>query len=81
MTTYENFVRMYDMSNATQTIIDLFGGVSGLASAIGRRPSTVQYWSDRGYIPAKNHDVVVAALRKHAPKAVDAATGADVAAD
>lgn len=79
MTAYEKFVRMSGMKTATQTIIDLFGGVSGLALAIGRRPSTVQYWRDQDRIPPKNHAEVVAAVREHAPKVVEAAVAGPAA--
>lgn len=61
------------MTNATHTIIGLFGGVSHLARAIKRRPSTVQYWADTGRIPAKNREDVLSALRAIAPEVVERA--------
>lgn len=59
------------MSNATHTIIGLFGGVSALAKAVGRTPSTVDYWRQTGRIPEKNRDEVAKALRVSFPSAVD----------
>lgn len=61
------------MVNATQIIISAFGGVSALARAIGRTPSTVQYWLDQGRIPPKNRDEVVRAFREKCAEVVDAA--------
>lgn len=37
----------------TNEIIERFGGQSALARLLGKRPSTVQYWSKAGNIPAK----------------------------
>ena len=39
--------------NAAQQVIEKFGGQSALAVLVGKRPSTVQYWSKSGAIPAK----------------------------
>jgi len=61
------------MANAAQIIIELFGGVSAFSRAVNRTPSTVQYWKEKGCIPSKNRDEVVAALRKRAPDLVDVA--------
>lgn len=33
------------------SILDKFGGVRATAAALGRAPSTVQGWKDRGTIP------------------------------
>lgn len=60
------------MSNATHTIIGLFGGVSALAKAVGRTPSTVDYWRQAGRIPEKNRDEVRKALLVSFPSSVDA---------
>lgn len=45
--------------NNTDRIIQKFGGQSALASLIGKRQSTVQYWSRSGSIPAKWHSVLI----------------------
>jgi hypothetical protein len=36
---------------------------SGLANALGKTPSTVQRWLEKGFIPAENHGEVVTAAR------------------
>lgn len=58
------------MSNATHTIISLFGGVSALAKAVGRTPSTVDYWRQTGRIPEKNRAEVTKALLVSFPSSV-----------
>lgn len=47
--------------NRAQSIINRFGSQSELAKALSIRPSTVQYWSSKGKIPAKWHDRVMKA--------------------
>lgn len=42
-------------------IIDAFGGVRPFARAIGKSPSTVQYWIERGGMPGNVRDTVLAA--------------------
>lgn len=42
-------------------IIDAFGGVRPFARAIGKSPSTVQYWIERGGLPGNARDLVVKA--------------------
>lgn len=49
------------MTTAISKIIDAFGGVRPFARAIGKSPSTVQYWIERGGIPASARDTVVQA--------------------
>jgi hypothetical protein len=39
--------------NAAQKVIEKFGGQSALAALVGRRQSTVQYWTKTGAIPSK----------------------------
>jgi hypothetical protein len=41
--------------NVAQSVIEKFGGQSALASLIGKRPGTVQYWAKAGTIPSKWH--------------------------
>ncbi len=51
-------------------IIGLFGGIRPMArqmsQALGRRvpPTTIQGWSDRGAIPSRRQDEVMAAARE-----------------
>lgn len=42
-------------------IIDAFGGVRPFARAIGKSPSTVQYWIERGGLPGNVRDAVLTA--------------------
>lgn len=45
-------------------IIEKFGGLTGLARALGHRhPSTVQRWKQSGLIPARHQDAVLDAAR------------------
>jgi len=67
------------MTNATHTIIGLFGGVSALARAVGRTPSTVDYWRQTGRIPEKNRDEVAKALLVSLPSSVEAVVAKAVA--
>lgn len=47
-----------------QTIIEKLGGVRATAAALGRAPSTVQGWKNRGSIPdPEKPEVFDAALR------------------
>lgn len=39
--------------NSAQRVIGKFGGQRALAAALGKAPSTVQYWAKAGTIPAK----------------------------
>jgi hypothetical protein len=41
--------------SATEDVIERFGGQSGLARLIGKKPSTVQYWAKVDRIPARWH--------------------------
>jgi hypothetical protein len=41
-------------------IIDTFGGTRPMARALGKSPSTVQSWKDRGSIPDDEKPVVLA---------------------
>ena len=43
------------MPSPASRVIDRFGGQSNLARLIEKNPSTVQYWSNTGRIPAKWH--------------------------
>ena len=45
--------------NSVSSIIDKFGGQSALASLIGKRQSTVQYWVKKGHIPVKWHQTLL----------------------
>lgn len=45
--------------NYVANIISKFGGVRAAASALGRAPSTVQGWKDRGSIPDSEKPVVL----------------------
>jgi hypothetical protein len=49
------------MTTAISKIIDAFGGVRPFARAIGKSPSTVQYWIERGGIPGNARDTVMQA--------------------
>jgi hypothetical protein len=45
--------------NSAQRVISKFGGQTALAEALGTKQSTVQYWSNKGSIPAKWHQSIV----------------------
>ncbi len=45
--------------NSAQRVIDKFGGQSNLASLLGKTPSTVQYWTKSGIVPAKWHTTLL----------------------
>jgi hypothetical protein len=47
-------------------VISKFGGQSALASAIGKRQSTVQHWAKTGIVPSKWHELVLSAAQKAA---------------
>lgn len=44
-------------------IIKRFGGIRPMASALGVSPSTVQTWSEGGFIPARRQQEVLAAAK------------------
>lgn len=46
-------------------ILKSFGGVTALAKALGRAPTTVQYWKDTGCIPQGNWKAVISAGKKN----------------
>ena len=50
------------MSQA-EFIIEKFGGVRPMASALGAPPTTIQGWKERGFIPARRQSAVLAAAR------------------
>lgn len=50
--------------NRVTSLVAKFGSQSALASAIGIRQSTVQYWSTSGKIPAKWHQQIMDAGKK-----------------
>jgi hypothetical protein len=53
------------MREATERVIGLFGGITGLARALGHRhPTTVQGWRDRGRVPSEQIPEVIDAGRK-----------------
>lgn len=45
-------------------VIILFGGLTALAVAIGKRPSTVQRWLDTGYIPPRYQADILSAAQE-----------------
>jgi hypothetical protein len=45
-------------------IIEKFGGTRAMARKIGRTPSTVQSWKDRGFIPARLHADILAVAQQ-----------------
>lgn len=47
--------------NSIDRIIDAFGGVRPFARAIGKSPSTVQYWIERGGLPGNVCEAVLSA--------------------
>jgi hypothetical protein len=50
---------------AVERIIERFGGLSALARALGHRhPTTVQGWKQRGIIPARQQQQVLAAAQR-----------------
>jgi hypothetical protein len=49
---------------SAKSIIELFGGQTALATAIGKPQSTVQYWSRTGIIPPKWQSLVLEAARQ-----------------
>lgn len=53
------------MQTAVARIIDAFGGLTGLAKALGHNnPTTVQGWKDRGTIPSRQIPEVIEAGRR-----------------
>ena len=59
-------------SNCAQKVIGKFGGQVALAELIGKRQSTVQYWSSKGSIPGKWHGKL---LELAAAKGLDLTAG------
>ena len=51
--------------NAAQMIVEKFGGQTALAKLIGKGPSTVQYWTKSGAIPAKWQARLLVLAREH----------------
>lgn len=49
--------------NAADRVISRFGGQSALARLIGKRPSTVQHWSQTGIVPSKWQPIILEAAR------------------
>jgi hypothetical protein len=49
---------MSQISQAAR-IIKLFGGINPLARALNLKPSIVQGWKERGFIPARRQDDVM----------------------
>lgn len=49
---------------ASQWVIERFGGQSALARLIGKNPSTVQHWARTGRIPAKWHGEILRVARQ-----------------
>lgn len=47
-----------------QTIIEKFGGVRAMATALGCAPSTVQGWKNRGSIPDEKKTAVLDTARR-----------------
>lgn len=53
------------MRSIADAIIEKFGGLTGLAKALGHKhPTTVQGWRRRGLIPAQQQAKVLEAARK-----------------
>jgi hypothetical protein len=47
-------------------IIEKFGGINAMARILGHtNASTVQGWKERGYIPARQQDGVLAAAKEN----------------
>jgi len=42
-----------------------FGGLRPMARMIGKAPSTVQTWSESGFIPSKHHDGILRIAREN----------------
>lgn len=54
------------MTTPVDRIVDLFGGLTPMARALGHRhPSTVQGWKARGVIPARQQAQVLEAAKRH----------------
>lgn len=53
------------MPSPASRVIDRFGGQSNLARLIEKNPSTVQYWSNTGRIPAKWHARLLELASEH----------------
>ena len=52
------------MSQA-EHVIGKFGGIRKMAAALGHKnPSTVQGWKERGFIPPRRYDEVIAAAAR-----------------
>lgn len=44
-------------------VIILFGGITALAAAIEKRPSTVQRWLESGFIPPRYQALILSAAQ------------------
>ena len=55
---------MNNKINSAEEIISRFGGQSSLASALGRRQSTVQHWTRTGRIPSQWHTPLMKLARE-----------------
>ena len=64
-----------------QNIIQRFGGIRPLATALGHRnPTTVQGWKKRDFIPVEHWPSIIA-LAKHKSIAIDLADLARIEAE
>lgn len=46
-------------------IVAKFGGLTATSKALGHKnPTTVQGWVERGYIPSRRHDELLAAAKR-----------------
>lgn len=56
-----------DSETKTQSekIIEKFGGLTALAKALGKPVTTVQGWKERGYIPSKHQETILAKAREN----------------
>ena len=51
--------------NAAEHVVGAFGGQSALAALLGKKQSTVQYWTKKGMIPTKWHAPLLALAQQH----------------
>lgn len=65
MTVYVFYVYIVRMKKPAEKIIDRFGGVSKLASALGHKHvTTVHGWLSRGFVPGKQIPKVLRKARE-----------------